>query len=81
MLNHSLITNATALWSFLPSNVNIRLIDESGNYIDPHQIKEVDYLSRFIHKCVVKKVYQMMVADKRSGVIEVYPDKVLVKES
>ena len=63
------------------ANISIRLIDESGNRIDPLQIKEVDYLSRFINKCVVNKVFRQMLADKRTGVIEVYKDKVLVKEN
>ena len=77
MLN--LFTNA--FWSHLPSNIKIRLIDESGNFVDPIQINEIDYLSRFINKCVVNKVYQKMLADNRSGVIEVYNDKVLVKDN
>lgn len=73
--------SANSSWGHLPANIKIRLIDESGNFIDPLQIKEVDYLSRFINKCVVNKVFQKMLADKRSGVIEVYQDKVLVKEN
>jgi len=68
-------------WNHLPSNIKIRLIDESGNHVNPAQINEIDYLSRFINKCVVNKVYQKMIADKRSGVIEVYQDKVVVKEN
>jgi len=79
MLNVS--NYSTALWGHLPSNIKIRLIDEQGNFIDPLQINEVDYLARFQNKCVVNKVYHQMVADKRSGVIEVYSDKVLVKEN
>ena len=77
MLN--LYTNA--FWSHLPSNIKIQLVDESGNRIDPFQINEVDYLSRFINKCVVNKIFQKMMADKRSGVIEVYNDKVVVKDN
>jgi hypothetical protein len=77
MLNVS----TTALWGHLPSNIKIRLIDEQGNFIDPRQINEVDYLARFQNKCVVNKVYHQMLADKRSGVIEVYSDKVLVKDN
>jgi hypothetical protein len=77
MLNVS----TTSLWGHLPSNIKIRLIDEKGNFIDPLQINEVDYLARFQNKCVVNKVYHQMLADKRSGVIEVYSDKVLVKEN
>jgi hypothetical protein len=72
--------NTAALWGHLPSNIKIRLIDEQGNFIDPLQLKEVDYLSRFQNKCVVNKVFHQMLADKRSGVIEVYQDKVIVKE-
>jgi hypothetical protein len=73
--------NTAALWGHLPSNIKIRLIDEQGNFIDPLQLKEVDYLSRFQNKCVVNKVYHQMLADNRSGVIEVYQDKVVVKEN
>jgi hypothetical protein len=73
--------NTTALWGHLPHNIKIRLIDESGNLIDPLHIKEVDYLSRFQNKCVVNKVYNQMLADNRSGVIEVYQDKIVVKEN
>ena len=80
MLNLSNQTT-TALWGHLPSNIKIRLIDEQGNFIDPLQINEVDYLARFQNKCVVNKVYHQMLADKRSGVIEVYSDKVLVKDN
>jgi hypothetical protein len=80
MLNVSNQSN-TALWGHLPSNIKIRLIDEQGNFIDPLQINEVDYLARFQNKCVVNKVYHQMLADKRSGVIEVYSDKILVKEN
>ena len=75
----SLYTNS--LWGQLPNNIKIRLIDESGKTVDPQQIREVDYLSRFINKCVVNKVIQKMLGDKRSGIVEVYQDKVLVKES
>jgi hypothetical protein len=62
-------------------DIKIRLIDEYGNFLDPFQIKEVDYLSRFINKCVVDKVYRKMLADNRSGVIEVYNDKIVVKDN
>jgi hypothetical protein len=41
----------------------------------------VDYLSRFQNKCVVNKVYHQMLADKRSGIIEVYQDKIVVKDN
>ncbi|HXD79377.1 MAG TPA: hypothetical protein VN616_16285 [Puia sp.] len=73
--------NTAALWGHLPANIKIRLIDEHGNLIDPVQLKEVDYLSRFQNKCVVRKVYHQMLADNRSGVIEVYQDKVLIKDN
>lgn len=73
--------NTEALWGHLPANIKIRLIDEQGNFLDPLQLKEADYLSRFQNKCVVNKVYHQMLADKRSGVIEVYHDKVIVKEN
>jgi hypothetical protein len=73
--------NTTALWGHLPSNIMIRLIDEAGNLIDPLQLNEIDYLSRFQNKCVVNKVYHQMLADNRSGIIEVYQDKIVVKEN
>lgn len=63
------------------TNISIQLIDEFGNRIDPLQIREIDYLSRFIHKCVVGKIIRQMQADRRSGVIEVYPDKVMIREN
>ena len=71
----------TALWGHLPANIKIRLIDESGNLIDPLQLNEVDYLSRFQNKCVVNKVYHQMLADNRSGIIEVYQDKIVVRDN
>ena len=73
--------NTAAFWGHLPANIMIRLIDESGNPIDPLQLKEIDYLSRFQNKCVVNKVYHQMLADNRSGIIEVYHDKVIVREN
>jgi hypothetical protein len=73
--------NTAALWGHLPPNIKIRLIDENGKFIDPLQLKEVDYLSRFQNKCVVNKIYNQMLADKRSGVIEVYQDKVVVRDN
>jgi hypothetical protein len=73
--------NTTALWGHLSTNIKIRLIDESGNLIDPLQLKEVDYLARFQNKCVVHKVYHQMLADNRSGVIEVYQDRVVVRDN
>ncbi|HVU98119.1 MAG TPA: hypothetical protein VHE34_23005 [Puia sp.] len=72
---------ANSLWNHLPSTIKIRLIDESGNRVDPYQINEVDYLSRFINKCVVNKVLQRMMASNQKGVVEVYNDKVVVKEN
>jgi hypothetical protein len=73
--------NPTAMWGQLPQNIKIRLIDEHGNFIDPRHLKEVDYLSRFQNKCVVSKVFHQMMADNRSGVIEVYHDRVVVKDN
>jgi hypothetical protein len=73
--------NTSALWGHQPPNIKIRLIDEQGNLIDPLQLNEVDYLARFQNKCVVSKVFNQMLADNRSGVIEVYQDKVLIKEN
>ena len=64
-----------------PLNIRIELVDESGNHFDPKEIKEVDYLSRFLNKCVVNKVYQQMIADKKTGTIEVYQDKIVVREN
>lgn len=64
-----------------PLNIIIRLVDELGNYIDPHQLKEVEYLSRFQNKAVVNKVYSKMVEDNRSGTIEVYQDKIVVRDN
>jgi len=72
---------ANSLWNHLPSNIKISLVDESGNRLDPFQVNEVDYLSRFINKCVVNKVLQRMMASNQKGVIEVYNDKVVVKEN
>jgi hypothetical protein len=65
----------------LPMNIKIRCIDESGNPVDPLHLKEVDYLSRFQNKCVVNKVFSQMVADNRSGIIEVYQDRIVVKDN
>jgi hypothetical protein len=73
--------NTAVLWGHLPPNIKIRLIDENGNFIDPRHLNEVDYLSRFQNKCVVNKVYHEMLAGNRSGVIEVYQDKVVVREN
>ena len=72
---------ANTLWNHLPSNIKIRLVDETGNRLDPVQVNDVDYLSRFINKCVVNKVLQRMLAARQTGVIEVYNDKVLVKDN
>jgi hypothetical protein len=65
----------------LPMNIKIRCIDETGNPVDPLHLNEVDYLSRFQNKCVVNKVYNQMVADNRSGIIEVYQDRIVVKDN
>jgi hypothetical protein len=65
----------------LQSNIRIELVDETGKYVDPLQLKEVDYLSRFQNKSVVRKVYSQMVSDNKSGIIEVYQDKIVIKEN
>ncbi|HMH24566.1 MAG TPA: hypothetical protein VK563_22450 [Puia sp.] len=44
-------------------------------------MNEIDYLSQFQHKCVVNKVYREMLAENRSGIIEVYQDKIIVKDN
>jgi hypothetical protein len=64
-----------------PFNIRVELVDEQGNHVDPQHLKEVEYLSRFQNKCVVNKVYHQMIADRRSGIIEVYQDKIVVKEN
>lgn len=64
-----------------PLNIRIQWIDERGNHVNPDELKAVDYLSRFQNKCVVNKVYSQMIADQRSGTIEVYQDKIVVKEN
>ena len=82
MLNPTTTASTMTIWGgHLPHNIKIRLVDESGNFIDPLQIKEVDYLSRFQNKAVVNKVYHQMLADNRSGIIEVYQDKIVVKDN
>ena len=62
-------------------NIRIELVDERGNHINPSHISAVEYLSRFLNKCVVNKVYQKMMAAGRSGTILVYQDKIEVKEN
>lgn len=62
-------------------NIRIELVDERGNHINPSHISAVEYLSRFLNKCVVNKVYQKMLAAGRSGTILVYNDKIEIKES
>ena len=62
-------------------NIRIELVDERGNHINPSHISAVEYLSRFLNKCVVNKVYQKMMAAGRSGTILVYNDKIEIKES
>ena len=65
----------------VPYNIKVELVDEMGNHIDPQHVKEIEYLSKYQNKCVVNKVYLQMVADRRSGVIEVYHDKIVVKDN
>ncbi|HVW60394.1 MAG TPA: hypothetical protein VHC48_10175 [Puia sp.] len=62
-------------------NIRIELVDEGGNHINPSHISTVEYLSRFLNKCVVNKVYQKMLAAGHSGTILVYQDKIEVKEA
>jgi hypothetical protein len=64
-----------------PLGIRIELVDESGNHLDPREITPLDYLSRFLHKCVVNKVYRDMIARKKTGTIEVYQDKIIIKEN
>jgi hypothetical protein len=65
----------------LPFNIKIQLVDESGQRLDPKEVKNFEYLSRFQHKCVVNKVCRDMIADRKAGTIEVYQDKIIVKEN
>jgi len=65
----------------LPVNIRIELVDELGNHLDPKEIKEVDYLSKFLNKCVVYKVCRDMIARKKGGIIEIYQDKIIFKEN
>jgi hypothetical protein len=67
-------------FSHLPLNINIQLIDESGKRLDPKEVKSLEYLSRFQNKCVVNKVCRDMIADRKTGTIEVYQDKIVVRE-
>ncbi len=64
-----------------PFNIRIELVDEQDNHVDPHHLKEVEYLSRFQNICVVNKVYHQMIANQQSGIIEVYQDKIVVREN
>jgi hypothetical protein len=72
---------STSTQSSQAYNIRIELVDEQGNHVDPHHLKEVEYLSRFQNKCVVNKVYHQMIANQQSGIIEVYQDKIVIKES
>ncbi len=64
-----------------PFDIRIELVDESGKHLDPNEVGELDYLARFQHKCVVNKVYRDMIASRKTGIIEVYQDKVIIKEN
>jgi hypothetical protein len=64
-----------------PFNIRIELVDEKGNHVDPQHLKEVEYLSRFQNKAVVNKVYNQMIANQQSGIIQVYQDKIVVREN
>ncbi|MDR3714983.1 MAG: hypothetical protein P4L51_19390 [Puia sp.] len=65
----------------LPQDIKIEWIDESGNSIDANQLNEVEYLSRFLNKWVVRKICTNMIADRRSGTIRVYHDRVQIQEN
>lgn len=65
----------------LPQNIQIEWIDESGNSIDANQLNEVEYLSRFLNKWVVKKFCTNMIADRRSGTIQVFHDRIQLLEN
>lgn len=81
--NPIFMMNVHALAQFpqLPLNIEIKLVDESGNRFNPNEVKEVDYLSKFQNKCVVNKVCREMIAGKKAGIIEVYQDKIVIKEN
>jgi len=61
-------------------DIRIELVDERGNHINPNHVSPVEYLARFLNKCVVNKVYQKMVAAGKSGTILVYNDRLEVRE-
>ena len=77
------MTNVQVYTQFpqLPLNLRIELVDESGIHYEPNQVREVDYLAKFLNKCVVNKICREMIAGNKAGVIEVYQDKVVVKEN
>jgi len=64
----------------LPKNIRIELIDESGKHWDPSEIQDVDYLSRFQNKCVVNKICRDLIGRRKTATVEVYQDKVIVRE-
>ena len=68
-------------FSHLPLNIKIQLVDESGKRLDPKEVKNLEYLSRFQNKCVVNKVCRNMIAERKTGTIEVYQDKIIVMEN
>jgi hypothetical protein len=74
-------SNILPRFSQLPQNIKIEWIDESGNSIDANQLNEVEYLSRFQNKSVIRKICTNMIADQRSGTIQVYQDRILVREN
>ena len=61
-------------------NIRIELVDERGKHINPSHVSPVEYLARFLNKCVVNKVYQKMAAAGKSGTILVYNDRLEVRE-
>jgi len=68
-------------FALLPLSIKIQLVDESGQRLDPKEVKSLEYLSKFQNKCVVNKICRDMIADRKTGTIEVYQDKVVIKEN
>jgi hypothetical protein len=64
-----------------PSNIKIELVDEAGNHLDPKEIQSLEYLSKFQNPCVVNKICRDMVAENRTGTVEVYQDKIVVRDN
>ena len=65
----------------LSQNIKVEWIDESGNSINANELNEVEYLSRFQNKWVVRKICTNMIADHRSGTIQVFQDRIQIREN